>query len=101
MRRRHPLHHPTTTISVSFDRDGGRKDQWVWTMSTLQGDRLATSLAIEPRTRPALCTRLLPTTIIDAFRRVASSTKPLATSLITTANVTGTVTFSSPAIALR
>jgi len=44
---------------------------------------------------------LLPTTIVDAFNRVASSHSPLATSLITTAYVTGTVTFSSPAIALR
>ena len=50
----------------------------VWTIKTLQGACLATSLAIEPSTRVAPCTRLLPTTIIDASSRAAHLRAPPA-----------------------
>ena len=66
-------HAPKPSMRLACLSHADSVRQWVWTMKTLHGARLATSPAIEPSTRAAPCTRLLPTTMTEASRRVASS----------------------------
>src|SRR5699024_131537 len=87
--RRFDTVHPTP--KASHDRDGWI--QVVFTISTLQGALCTILLPTLPRIRPGPCMRTLPTTIMSASRRSASSSNKSAGLALRT--VTETLSCSS------